>query len=216
MRRLLFLATFLLAAAPALFAATEIPQIVSPCSSPSVSPSETLAVEGDVLVYILGNSTQYRTCPYTIYTTTPDVISVGTLVIQPNGFTYLNVIAVGPGEGILMMRSLFVGGITNVRQVSAIHVDTCVAGSHSIQLRPEYAGAAFTDLEIAADVHGMFSGGLHWYINGQYIFDGPTLKYRAPGNGVYHLELRGQSGCGVISARADLVVGGRARAVRRR
>jgi len=203
----------LLLAAP-LFAATERPEIISPCSSPSISPSDTLAVEGDVVVFVL-NTGGFRPCAYSIFTTTPDVLSVGTPFQDANGYTYLNVVALQPGEGILMMTSSFFGA-TTTRQVSAVHVDTCAAGSHGLALRPEYGGVARSEVDISADVTGTFAGGLRWYVNGQFIFDGPTLKYTPPANGVYQLELRGESACGAVTARSELVVGGRGRGVRRR
>jgi len=197
-------------AALSVFAATETPQLGIPCNGPGLSPVTTMAVEGDAVVFHV--NAFFQPCPFTFYSSTPEIIEVGRMEPDGSGAGYqLTVYAKKAGVGVVSVNAL-----GKARNVATIDVDSCAAGSHAIELQPLYTAAAGARVSIDAEVVGTFSRGLQWLLNGQYLGNTPSVSFLPAAPGVYQLELRGESACGITSAKAQLVVGGRPHAVRRR
>ena len=147
-----------------------------------------------------------------VWTTTPSLISIEETG-SPRGFTSISSVtvrALAPGIGELHFRAT-----TGQEFMATVFVDDCGEGSHVVTLPRIVSANPRQVLQLNAEAHGIFNRGFKWFINGLQVGWEQSLTYTTSDPGVFDLEVRGESECGVVSAHSALIVGRtRARGVR--
>lgn len=187
--------------------------LVSPCSIPTLTRSEAWAVVGDIVMF--DGAQPEGQCGFEFSTTTPSVIAVDGFARVPGGFR-INVHALAPGEGILIVHGFLPGATEYTRTAAIVHVAVC---EPAVRLQPSYTASVKAPVHIDAEVHGTLSSPLLWYVNGVLAGEGASLTFVPPSAGTYFVSLYGSSSCGMLRAQSTLSVVAETphfRAVRRR
>jgi len=188
--------------------------LVSPCSVPLVGTSEAWAKPDDVLVF--AGDKPIGMCSYGFKTSTPSLIAVEGVQYTETGFRIF-VRALAPGDGVLRVYGGLPGGSSYDRVTTVIHIDSCAAGAHTIDMLPAYSAPSKSLVKITPQFSGTFTGSFTWLVNGSFQLLGPVFLFTAPSDGVYSVTVKGESRCGAVEKTTTLYVGAqRFRSVRRR
>lgn len=185
-----------------LLVALPLHALVSPCGIPTVTPEETRAQIGDVLLF--DGAQPQGMCGFEFSTSTPSVIAVDGYQKIAGGFRVF-VRTLAPGEGVLVVHGFLPGATEYTRNAATIHVEYCVPSTSTLALLPSYTVSVNAPIRIYPEVKGSF-GDLFWYIDGASAGIGPSLTFTPQRTGSYRIEVAGASWCGGSWATATLNV----------
>jgi hypothetical protein len=193
------------------FAATPTPQLVSPCSVPTVAPHETFTTVDQLIV--LSGALPIGMCGFKFSTPTSSVIAIESFTVADNR-TRVEVRTLAPGEGIVNVAGVLPGGSSYTREAAVIHVDSCNA---SLKLLPSYAVALQSTLTVQPEVSGTFQSAFVWYVDGVFHSIGPRFVFTPPRVGTFVVTVRAGTPCWTVEAKTSVVaISQRMRGVRRR